>query len=138
MHAPALGPKNASHARKLACRFIWTAALIAACLCPTLVFGQTNSKWNGGTGKWSISTDWTPNTVPNDGGGDTYNVTIDSGGTDSTVLDVNATINSLVLRGTTGTSTLSGTAETLNVIGALTVNPTGSLTFGNGSDLHRS
>ena len=114
------------------------AAVMAVCLSPRVALAQTNSNWNGGTGNWSNATDWTPNGVPNNGGGSTYNVTIDSGGTDSAVLDINATINSLVLGGTTGTSTLqnlSGTAETLNIIGTLTVNQTGSLTLSDGSIL---
>src|SRR5580700_8247022 len=80
-----------------------------------------NSSWKGGTGNWNVSTDWSPGGVPNNGGGNTYNVTIDSGGTDSVTLNQNATINSLVLGGTTGSSTLqnlSGTAENLTVTGA--------------------
>ena len=138
MRTPCFGAKSETRSRNLSSRFIGAAALIAACLCPTLAFGQTNSKWNGGTGNWSNATDWTPNGVPNNGGGNTYNVTIDSGGTDSTVLDINATINSLVLGGTKGSSSLqnlSGTAEKLNITGGLTVNPTGALTFSDGSTL---
>ena len=103
-----------------------------------LIPGTVNSSWNGGTGNWSTSSDWNPNGVPNNGGGNTYNVTIDSGGTDLVSLDQNATINSLVLGGSTGSSTLqnlSGSAETLNITGPLTVNKTGQLNFGNGSTL---
>src|SRR5215469_883236 len=65
-----------------------------------------NSTWNGGTGNWSTSTDWTPNTVPNNGGGNTFNVTIDSGGTDTVSLDINSTISTLTVGGTAGSSTL--------------------------------
>src|ERR1700693_5541692 len=95
------GAKNELRTRKSCRRFIWTAAVVAVCLCPTAAFAQTNSSWNGGTGNWSNATDWTPNQVPNNGGGNTYNVTIDSGGTDTLTLDQNATINSLVLGGNT-------------------------------------
>lgn len=56
-----------------------------------LIPGTVNSSWNGGTGNWSTSSDWNPNGVPNNGGGNTYNVTIDSGGTDLVSLDQNAT-----------------------------------------------
>jgi hypothetical protein len=98
-----------------------------------------NSAWNGGTGNWSVATDWTPNGVPNNGGGSVYNVTIDSGGTDLVSLDLNATIASLAVGGLFGgTATLqnlSGTAETLEVTGATTINRTGTLTFGNASTL---
>ena len=33
-----------------------------------------NSSWNGGTGNWSTGGDWTPNGVPNNGGGNVFNV----------------------------------------------------------------
>jgi hypothetical protein len=100
--------------------------------------GTINSVWNGGTGNWSVPTDWTPNGVPNNGGGNVYNVKIDSGGTDLVSLDLHATIATLALGGTSGSSTLqnvSGTAETLEVTGATTINATGNLTFGNASTL---
>jgi hypothetical protein len=132
-----VGAMNELRTRKLSGRFIWTAVVIAACLCPTLTFGQTNSNWNGGTGTWSTGTDWTPNGVPNNSGGNTYNVIIDSGGTDTVTLDQNATINSLVLGGTKGSSSLqnlSGTAEKLNITGGLTLN-SGAITFSDGSTL---
>jgi hypothetical protein len=96
--------------------------------------GTVNSSWNGGTGNWSASSDWTPNGVPNNGGGNTYNVTIDSGGTDLVTLDMNATINSLTLGGSTGSSTLQTTSsESLNVTAGLTVNHTGMLNLSSGS-----
>src|SRR5580704_4557990 len=95
-----------------------------------------NENWNGGTGNWRTGGDWTPNGVPNNGGGNVYNVTIDSGGTDNVSLDINATIASLVLGGSTGSSTLAnqaGTAKTLTVTGGLTINATGNLLFAAGS-----
>ena len=63
---------------------------------------------------------------------------IDSGGTDNVSLDINATIASLVLGGSAGSSTLAnmaGTAETLTITGGLTVNTTGTLVFSNASTL---
>jgi hypothetical protein len=56
VYTPFFGVKNELRTRKLSRRFIW-AAVIAAYLCPTLAFGQTNATWNGGTGNWSTSTD---------------------------------------------------------------------------------
>jgi fibronectin-binding autotransporter adhesin len=130
MRTPFLGVKNELRTVKLFQNFVFTTALIAACMCPALAFGQTNSKWNGGTGNWNAGGDWTPNGVPNNSGGNTYNVTIDSGGTDTVNLNLNATISSLVLGGATGTSTLqnlSGTAETLSILGGLTLNSGGTI-----------
>ena len=100
--------------------------------------GTINSVWNGGTGNWSAPADWTPTGVPNNGGGNVYNVTIDSGGTDLVSLDLHATIATLVLGGTAGSSKLqnaSATAETLEVTGATTIKGTGNLTFDSASTL---
>ena len=99
--------------------------------------GTINSSWKGGTGNWSVPADWT-NGVPNNGGGNVYNATIDSGGSDLVSLDIHATIASLVLGGTSGSSTLQnllGKAESFEVTGATTINRTGVLTFGNSSAL---
>ena len=96
-----------------------------------------NTSWKGGTGNWSMSTDWT-NGVPNNRGGNVYDATIDSGGTDLVSLDINATIASLVLGGSSGSSILEnagGKAEGLEVTGATTINSTGDLIFGNSSTL---
>ena len=135
MHTPFFGAMNESRPRKLSRRFIWTAAVIAACLCPALALGQTNSSWNGGTGNWSNATDWTPNQVPNNGGGNTYNVTIgSSGGVNNVTLNQNATVNSLDVIGSS-LSTLPGAAETLNITGNLTLGGGGGLDFSNGSSL---
>src|SRR5260370_26628111 len=85
--------------------------------------GTINSSWNGGTGNWNVATDWTPNGVPNNGGGNIFNVSIDSGGTDLGTLNQKANIAFLVLGGTTGSSTLqnlSGTAENLPLTRAAT------------------
>jgi len=101
-----------------------------------LAWGQTNSTWNGGTGNWNTAGNWTPGTVPNNGGS-TYNVTIDSGGTDVVTLNISPTINLLNLGGASGGSAYledaSGSPETLTITGALTVNATGELSLGYGS-----
>jgi hypothetical protein len=92
-----------------------------------------NSAWNGGGGNWWVASDWTPNGVPNNGEGNTYQVTIDSGGTDSVDLAGGATIASLVVGGTTGSSRLFNdyySIPYLEVTGATTINRTGSLSFG--------
>src|SRR6516225_5688053 len=118
---------------------VLTTLLLGLAGCASEALGGTiNAVWNGGTGNWNVPTDWTPNGVPNNGGGNLFNVTIDSGGTDLVSLNLHATIASLVLGGTSGSSTLqnlSGTAETLEVTGATTINGTGILTFANASTL---
>jgi len=76
--------------------------------------------------------------VPNNGSGNTYEVTIDSGLGDVVNLDISPTISSLVLGGATDTagSTLqnvSGVSENLTVTGEVTVSGGGTLTLGSGS-----
>jgi hypothetical protein len=94
---PLFGVRNESRTRKFPHGFIWAAAVLAACLCPTLVFGQTKSTWTGPAyGDWSTASNWTPNTVPNNSGGNTYNVTIGPD-TNTVILDEDVTIASLTL-----------------------------------------
>ena len=77
--------------------------------------------WLGGTGSWSDPSCWDYG-IPSSG---SY-VVIDSGGSDLVLLDINATINSLTLGGTTGSSELDNYSS-LVITGALTVNQTGTL-----------
>ena len=66
--------------------------------------------------------------MPNNGGGNTYNVTIDSGGADNVTLDQNATISSLTLGGVgSGIDSFLEGPDTLTITGTATVNPTGLL-----------
>ncbi len=88
---------------------------------------QTDSSWNGGTGNWSNSANWTPSSVPNNGGGTTYNVAI-AALNSAVSLDVSTvTINNLSLAASTslsldrnslslvsGTSTNNGTINNEN------------------------
>lgn len=82
--------------------------------------------WLGGTGNWSNGSDWSAGR-PNNGS----DVTIDTGN-DYVTLDTSASINSLTLGGSSGSSTLidPGTGGfTVSIAGALTVNFTGTLTL---------
>lgn len=84
--------------------------------------------WLGGMGNWSNPADWS-------GGepGGSSDVFINAGN-DSVTLDVNASINSLTLGGTTGSSTLANSGGTsLTVAGALTINQSGTLTLSDSS-----
>ena len=68
---------------------------------------QVSTSWNGGTGNWSASTDWTPTAVPNNGGGTTYSVTINVPGSVVTMDVLNDTVDNLILgNGFNGVNTL--------------------------------
>ena len=58
-----------------------------------------NATWLGGAGNWDNAALWDIGVVPNNGGGDTYNVFIDGGKiANSTVnLNINATIDNLTI-----------------------------------------
>ena len=98
---------------------------------PALALAQTNSSWVSGSGNWSNASNWSPNQVPNNGGGNTYSVTIDPGNFDTVSLDENVTVSSLTLGSLTGSETLLldaiGDRESLTITGNLTVNTTGGL-----------
>jgi hypothetical protein len=53
---------------------------------------DTLSTWNGSTGNWSDSANWTPATVPNNTSSQSYGVVVNSGQPN---LDVNATVNTI-------------------------------------------
>jgi fibronectin-binding autotransporter adhesin len=84
---------------------------------PTTHAQQVSTSWNGGTGNWSVSTDWTPTAVPNNGGGTTYSVTISAASSAVSMDVLNDTIDNL----------------TLGAANALTVNAGDSLSLVSGS-----
>ncbi len=90
----------------------------------------STDNWLGGTGNWSDTSYWSFG-LPS-GGSD---VVIYSGGTDLVYLDASSSIASLTLGGDTGNSQLAdnGTAQTLTIAGALTVNQTGTLYLAGGN-----
>src|ERR1035437_3438918 len=79
--------------------------------------------WLGGVGNWSNGADWSAG-LP----GGNSDVLINTAN-DTVTLDTSASINSLTLGGTTGSSRLTGdgNAHTLTIAGALTVNQSGNL-----------
>jgi len=130
MQTPAFAATKTVRTWKLFRGLIWVAAVMAACLCPTLVFGQTNSTWNGGTGNWSDLGNWNPAAVPNNSGTTTYDVKIGAANSNVTMDVLNDTIdnltiaskNSLTIDAGDSLSLVSGTSfnsGTIDVIGRL-------------------
>jgi hypothetical protein len=117
MYTSFFGVRNQSREHELARRFIGAVATIAACLCPTLAFGQTNSTWNGGTGNWSNALNWNDG-VPNGN----YNALITPAGS-SVALDINATIVDLTLGPTTSLEIGSGNTLTCQDLQTDPANP---------------
>ena len=63
-------------------------------LCPSSALGQTTDNWKGGSGNWSVSSNWSAG-VPNGN----FNVFIDNGNAlaSPVTLDMNAAINNLTI-----------------------------------------
>lgn len=91
---------------------------------------STSDNWLGGTGNWSNGADWSAG-VP----GSSSDVFINTGN-DYVTLDTSATINSLTLGGTSGSSTLLAQVQgnyDFTIAGALTINQSGTLTMEDGT-----
>src|ERR1700738_2800682 len=86
---------------------------------------QVNSK---ATGNWGTTSSWSPAVIPNNGGGNTYNVTILNSPGMTITLDINPTINSLTVDQGSALSTISGKTLTANG-----VTNAGRLNFTNGN-----
>jgi len=90
--------------------------------------------WIGpGDGNWSESAKWSRVGVPNNGGGNTYQVVIDSGGAYSVVLNQNATIDTLTIGADDSLSfsndrDLAITVGPITNEGLVTMNSTGNST----------
>ncbi len=92
-------------------------------------FAATVFWTNPGGGSWNTATNWSGGTVPT--AADDVHITMD--GTYTVVLDVNATIASLTLGGTTGEQTLVNFAPTLTLTTASTVQTGGVLAMSGGT-----
>jgi hypothetical protein len=94
---------------------------------------QTAVSWNGGNGNWSTATDWSGGVVPNNGGGNTYNVTIRNGSAETVTLDLGVTISDLTL-GTNAILQSSGN-NSLTIAGGGTFSNNGTLEFNTGGNV---
>ena len=87
-------------------------------------------RWiNPAGGNWSNPTNWSTGVVP----GTNNSVLISDGNMYTVVLDVNATVNTLTLGGSTGTQILSDSTNNLTVSSAANVNAGGVLLIGGGT-----
>jgi len=83
---------------------------------------QVAVSWVGIAGNWSDASDWKPAVVPNNSGGTSYAVTVNGIGmfptNPSVNVDINPTIDSLLIGGASGTVTVSGALTAGTVTGA--------------------
>ena len=80
-------------------------------LCVSSTFGQTTDNWKGGSGNWSVSSNWSAG-VPNGN----FNVFIDNGNAlaSPVTLDMNAAINNLTIDSDDGLAISDNHALTVN------------------------
>ncbi len=89
----------------------------------------TKSWNNAAGGNWSVTTNWSPNGVP----AATDDAVITLAGTYTVTLNVSSQVASLTVGGSSGTQTLSMSANTLTLDGASTINSFGALTENGGT-----
>jgi hypothetical protein len=88
------------------------------------------NRWTGGTGAWSVGTNWSQGTVPDAAD----SVVIDGTGFDTITLDTNASVRNLILGGLLGQQSLvSISPQTLTTSGASLVDVNGRLTLTGGT-----
>jgi hypothetical protein len=149
MHTSSFGTNKKLRMGKLFWGFVCMFAVIVGCMFPRPASAQTQV--NGATsGNWSNAGSWSPSVVPNNGGGNTYDVTLLSSPAVTITLDISPSIDNLTLGSgsellTTSGSTLTttgvanGGAIYFNNANALTVNGmmtnTGTFDLDQGSSL---
>ena len=102
---------------------------------------QTAVSWNGGSGNWNTASDWSGGVVPNNGGGNTYNVTI-SNNNPNVTLNLGVTISDLTLGSSATLQSAANDSLTIASGGSLINNGTisfstsgSNLTLASGSTL---
>lgn len=83
---------------------------------------QIGVSWNGGTGNWSASSNWTPATVPNNAGATTYTVAISAPSSVVTMDVLNDTEDSVSVGNAAAVSISAG--KSLSVVSGLSVGST--------------
>ncbi len=97
-----------------------------------IAFGQTTYSWTGGSGLWSVSTNWSPNGVP----ASIDNVVISADGTYDVTLDTDATVAGIEIGGTNGTQRLVLSGRTLTINGDLNINANGGVALSASSTIN--
>ncbi|MGD0543799.1 MAG: hypothetical protein ABSB65_05260, partial [Candidatus Acidiferrales bacterium] len=92
-------------------------------------YGQTQIN-GAASGNWSNTASWSPATVPNNGGGNTYDVTLLSSPAVDITLDISPTIDTLTLD--SGSELTANASMTLTTTGLTNA---GYISFGNGNTL---
>jgi hypothetical protein len=89
--------------------------------CAAANAAQVQSTWIvKGDGLWGAAANWSPNAVPNNGGGTTYLVLIDAAGEGSVSLDLSPTIDGLQIGA--GSGVVMGDTYDLTVVGGAVAN----------------
>jgi hypothetical protein len=123
-----------------------TTRMVAILLVLTSVGGfrsqaQTAVSWTGGSGgNWNTASDWSGGVVPNNGGGKTYNVTINPATSQTVDLNLGVTVSDFTLGSASGSDvtlqSVAGDSLTIAAAGSLTIDSTGILRFNTtGSDI---
>ena len=88
----------------------------------TAAAANLNATWNGGLGSWSTAAEWSGGVVPNNSGGNDFNVSIDGGNpiASTVTLDSNATVSKLAIDSGDELDQVNGT--TLAIAGGPAVN----------------
>jgi hypothetical protein len=106
------------------------AALAIAAVTASLGYAQVvNSQWNTGNGSWNVATNWTPNAIPDNGGGFTYNVQIGNlapAGVQVTFVPEDGTSDTITSLSITDAADLVTNGSQLVVLGQTTVDGVGS------------
>ncbi|MFO0874239.1 MAG: hypothetical protein U0575_09745 [Phycisphaerales bacterium] len=110
-------------------------AVVATAVCAPM--SSITSTWNGGpSGNWNVAGNWSPSGVPNNGGGNTYDVVIDGNvGTASAVslTNLSPAVATITIGGNDSLSVGNNlvfflTGGSLSNAGLLTLNSTGNTT----------
>jgi hypothetical protein len=90
---------------------------------------QTAVSWLPGSGNWSQASFWSGGVVPNNGGGNTYNVTISNGISETVTLNLGVTISDLTMGSLATLQSTASDSLTIASGGTLSVQSGGVLNF---------